>query len=453
MNKAIASSIPNTEHRIPDSGRSITANRIFTMTDVDGGVGVAGMLERCFVNIAGGEILSVSKKPEFDNVTDYGDEYDILPGMINAHAHLELSQLKSPIDFSGNSSANLSVQNSHGNNSLGNNSIGNNSLGKDSIVEDFLIQKFVVQKGCYDFVQWIRRLVEFRCSFDYDSVVAISDAKCYFASSGETAAVVDIFPFGLNPSQLDIGKGVEWLRYPELIAWDSGVVGRKIELICGLCKDYYSGLSPHAPHTVSAELVEFAAGFGVGISMHLAESPDEMRLLKSRDGRLAEMMRKVDENYDPAKVLLGNRAMDYLQVLSRAPSVLIIHGNYLDDEEIRFLAKHNETMAVVYTPRSHDYFGFDEFPLQKMLDVGVCVLLGTDSKASTPDLNLSNEIIHAASIYPQVPREIFFQMATIKSAKFLNLTKNYGTIEAGKKAVFTKIPNCLSNRLACTHYT
>jgi cytosine/adenosine deaminase-related metal-dependent hydrolase len=66
-------------------------------------------------------------------------------------------------------------------------------------------------------------------------------------------------------------------------------------------------------------------------------------------------------------------------------------------------------------------------------------LLGTDSAASTDDLSLSNEIQHAAIIHPTIPMEILFQMATIHAAKFLGLTKNYGSIESGKKAIFTLI--------------
>jgi cytosine/adenosine deaminase-related metal-dependent hydrolase len=380
--------IPNPEFNM--ESYSITANRIHTMTNVDGGTGSTGLLERHYINIVNGKIVSVSTKPEFANITDFADKYDILPGMINAHAHLELSQLKSP-----------------------------------------------TQKYCNEFDQWIKQVVQFRRSPEYDPVIAISTAKCFFEQIHETAAVVDIVPFDLNPNQLDIGNDVTWFRYPELIAWDSVSVTKKIGQIRELPKNYYSGLSPHAPHTAAAELVEFAANFGVGVAMHLAESPDEMRLLKSRDGKLLEMMRKVDENYDLSKILIGSKAMDYLQVLSNAPITLIIHGNYLVEEEIRFLAEHRETMAVVYTPRSHDYFGFDEFPLQKMLDLRVRVLLGTDSKASTADLCLSNEIKYAASVYPEIPLEIFFQMATIQPANFLGITQNYGTIEYGKNAIFT----------------
>ncbi|MDR2761682.1 MAG: amidohydrolase family protein [Planctomycetaceae bacterium] len=392
---------------------SITADRIHTMSKVNGGIGNTGLIERKYINVSDNKITSVSSKPQFNDITDFQNKFDILPGLINAHAHLELSQLKSPLDLSEDTTTS----------------------------NEFSIQKIPAQKNLRNFDSWIKKLMQFRHSPTYNSKLAILETKNYFAKSNETAAVVDIVPLDLNPTQLSIGENIEWLRYPELIAWDSITITKKIETIRKTPKNFYSGLSPHAPQTAAADLIEFAVNSGLPISMHLAESQDEIKLLKSRDGKLFEMMRKIDENYEPSKILIGNKPMDYLQVLSRASRTLVIHCNYLDDKEIQFLAKNRETMAVVYTPRSHDYFGFDEFPLQKMLDTGVCVLLGTDSMASTVDLSLSNEIKRAAITHSTIPIEILFQIATIQSANFLGLTKNYGSIESGKKAIFTLFRN------------
>jgi cytosine/adenosine deaminase-related metal-dependent hydrolase len=388
------------------------------MTGVDGGVGVTGLLAGRYINIENDKIVSVSKNPQFKNINDYGNRYDILPGMINAHTHLELSQLESPLQLSQKSPD-----------------------AKTPAMLDLKSNFGQFERYCGEFDQWIKQLIDFRRSEEYDLSLGLNLARRYFELYYGTVAVVDIVPFGLDLGDVGLGENVEWFCYPELIAWDSISVTKKIDAICGLSISSYLGLSPHAPHTVSSELLEFVVDFGVPVVMHLAESPEEMRLLRYGDGRLLEMMRKVDDNYDPSKVLLGRKPMDYLQVLSRAPKVLVIHGNYLDDGEIKFMAECNETMALVYTPRSHDYFGFDELPLQKMLDSGVCVLVGTDSKASTPDLSMINEINHAASIYKNIPIEIFWQMATINAAKFLGLIKNYGTIESGKKAIFSLYKN------------
>jgi cytosine/adenosine deaminase-related metal-dependent hydrolase len=197
------------------------------------------------------------------------------------------------------------------------------------------------------------------------------------------------------------------------------------------------GLSPHAPHTVCPALLEKVIAHNVPIAMHLAETPEERQLLRHHTGPLLEMMRRVDPDYDPKSVLLGKRPMDYLQLLSAAPSVFIIHGNYLDDEELQFLAAHRETMSVVYCPRSHAYFQHAPYPLQKMLACGVRVLLGTDSLASVPDLNLLEEMRYVLKQHPTVPPEIVYRMGTIEGASALNLfQERLGTIQPSSPARF-----------------
>ena len=104
----------------------------------------------------------------------------------------------------------------------------------------------------------------------------------------------------------------------------------------------------------------------------------------------------------------GLRPLDYLEMLAVASRVLIIHGNYLSRDEIGLLSDHAESMAVVFCPRTHDYFGHDRYPLEHMLMAGVTVCLGTDSRASSPDLDLLAEIRHVARHYPKLnPRDRF----------------------------------------------
>ncbi|MDR1923597.1 MAG: amidohydrolase family protein, partial [Planctomycetaceae bacterium] len=375
---------------------SVTAERIYTFTNVDGGVGDTGLIEKQYINVSLGRVESITKFPSSKTVFDFRADYDILPRMINAHSHLELSQFETPLDV-----------------------------------------QFQDDKRKFD--EWIRELVRFRHSSNYDPAQAVHKAASQFKRSQDTSAVVDIVPLDVELSGVDFGVGYvfDWLCYPELIGWNSSMAAARLLSFQKLPLGSYSGVSPHAPHTVSAELLEMIVGLGMPIAMHLGESPDEIMLIKNRKGRLLDLMRQADKDYEPEEVLLGNRIQDYLQLLSNAPKTLVIHGNYLDDNEIEFLAKHHETMAVVYTPRSHDYFGFDEYPLGKMLDKGVCVLLGTDSLASNYSLSMSDEIKYATKIHPNIPREILFKMATINAAKFLNITKNHGTIESGKPANIT----------------
>src|SRR4029079_17443838 len=120
-----------------------------------------------------------------------------------------------------------------------------------------------------------------------------------------------------------------------------------------------------APYTVHpdlfAALLKFAAINRYPVAMHLAESPEEIELLRSGGGPFRDLLEELGvwrEDANPK----GYRPLDYLQTLGEAPRALIIHGNYLDQEEVEFLAKHNNTMALVFCPRTHAYFGHKQYP-------------------------------------------------------------------------------------------
>ena len=152
------------------------------------------------------------------------------------------------------------------------------------------------------------------------------------------------------------------------------------------------------------------------------------------------MMRRADPDYDLKSVLLGKRPMDYLQLLSAAPKVFIIHGNYLDDEELRFLAAHRETMSVVYCPRSHAYFRHTPYPLEKMLDFGVRVLLGTDSLASVANLSFIEEMQFVLKNHPSVSAEAVYRLGTLEGAVVFDLHREgLGTIRPGSPARFLAV--------------
>ena len=107
--------------------------------------------------------------------------------------------------------------------------------------------------------------------------------------------------------------------------------------------------------------------------------------------------------------------------LASAHRALVIHGNYLDDEEIAFLAANAARMTVVYCPRTHDWFAHGAYPLEKMLAAGVTVALGTDGRGSSPDLSLLAEMRFAARRHPAVGLDRILQMGTILGAQGLGL--------------------------------
>ena len=91
-------------------------------------------------------------------------------------------------------------------------------------------------------------------------------------------------------------------------------------------------------------------------------------------------------------------------------------------------------MTVVYCPRTHAWFDHPRWPLEKMLSLGVAVALGTDSRASSPDLSLLAELRTLAARHPAVEPRVVLQLGTSRAAAALGYGHEAGTLEAGKFA-------------------
>nr|MBC8218455.1 amidohydrolase family protein [Planctomycetota bacterium] len=179
--------------------------------------------------------------------------------------------------------------------------------------------------------------------------------------------------------------------------------------------------------------VRMSAADGFPIAMHLAESREEIELLGSRSGRFVDFLHQLGA-WEPDNFPPNGRPLDYLKALAEAHRALVVHGNYLDDEEIAFLARRADRMAVVYCPRTHAYFQHREHPLPKLLASGATVALGTDGRASSPDLSVLAEMRFVARVFPSIGPETVLRLATLSGARALGLDDRLGTIEPGKRA-------------------
>jgi cytosine/adenosine deaminase-related metal-dependent hydrolase len=180
-------------------------------------------------------------------------------------------------------------------------------------------------------------------------------------------------------------------------------------------------------------LVQLASEQGAPVAMHLAESREELELLATGGGPIRELLEE-RSMWDGAAIRRGSRSMDYLKLLAAAPRALVIHGNYLADDEIEFIGQRRESMSVAYCPRTHAYFGHAAYPLAAMLDAGVRVVLGTDSRASNPDLGLLEEVRFAARKNLGVSPETWVRLATLDGATALGVEDEVGSLTVGKRA-------------------
>ena len=302
----------------------------------------------------------------------------LLPGLCNAHTHLEFSNLAGPLGTQG-----------------------------------------------MPFVEWIRQVIALRREQPALFDGAVEQGVVESIQCGVTA-LADIAQADERSASESIPLDFTSLR--ELI----GPTRERVDAVRAIARQYLAsgeelqnvtlGLSPHAPYTVHRDLLQDAIDLsrskGCTLAMHLAETHEELEFMRTGGGALRQLLEELGA-WDGGLGPFSQRPLDYLRRLAGASRVLVVHGNYLSDDEIDFLADNAHTMSVVYCPRTHAYFGHDPYPLAKMLGAGVRVAFGTDSRASNPDLSILEEMRRAARNHPDVAPEKILWCGTVADRTWL----------------------------------
>jgi cytosine/adenosine deaminase-related metal-dependent hydrolase len=202
------------------------------------------------------------------------------------------------------------------------------------------------------------------------------------------------------------------------------------------------GISPHAPYSVEPQgywrALEVAKQKKLPLATHLAESLEEAEFLSRHSGSLMKVWDFVGGFDDAVPRSEGGpiRFAESLGILDYA--TVLAHVNYCDDEELKILA--SGKASVVYNPRTHAYFAHPPHRWREMEAAGINVAVGTDSVASSGDLNLVEELRLMHRIAPQVEPQRLWKMATMKGAMALGVEKVVGSLSAEKLADFVVFP-------------
>jgi len=178
------------------------------------------------------------------------------------------------------------------------------------------------------------------------------------------------------------------------------------------------------------QLMPLAVNHNAPVAMHLAETKEELQLLSGLGGPFAKMLMEYNL-WQPDLFTALKMPLDYLKELANAPHALVIHGNYLNQHEIDFIAR-NSNLTVVYCPRTHAWFRHDPHPWQRLLAAGARVALGTDSRASNPDLSLFGELKFLQMQFPNVSPQQLLQLGTCNGTDALGARQH--DIAAGSAA-------------------
>ena len=207
--------------------------------------------------------------------------------------------------------------------------------------------------------------------------------------------------------------------------------------------DVRVSLAPHAPYSVSPALftairADLDAHSGQMTSVHLGESPEEMEFIRRGSGPWRDLLEELGVWTD-AWEAPGTSPVAYLEQLGFLDRrVLAVHGVQFDGDDLDRLRARD--MTIVSCPRSNQHVGVGAPPLEAFYAMNVNVAFGTDSLASAPDLNMFAELAEARRLAPRVPARTLLESATRRGAVALGFEGSYGTLEPGKGARIIAVP-------------
>lgn len=325
------------------------------------------------------------------NTMDLGD-CCIYPGLVNAHAHLELTALEG-FGYPG------------------------------------------------DFVAWVRKIIAAKNDLDLEEQNQKMQHGIVQSILGGATCIGDHVSVN-GPLEILLNSPLRGKAFLEILGVKDSVAQDIFEMAKYLQDEFAETStrfeiipSPHSLHALNPDILEKILQGPGPYSIHLAESQAEQEYFYSGSGEFQKLISERGQSLvRPASSAI--RELEQRRLLNS--NILLIHGNYLKDDEIALLA--DRRISIVHCPYSHGYFGHQDFPIEKILGSGVNVALGSDSLASASTLSMLEILREMKRKFPWLSLEQIFSMATLGGAKALNLGDEIGTLATGKKADLIATP-------------
>jgi len=366
-------------------------------------------IENGAVVISGNRIVDIGRFPEISGrhsgqkLVDVGEQA-LLPGLINAHCHLDYTCLRGTIPP----------------------------------------QKW--------FTDWIRAINAEKAKLGRDDYLA-SIAKGFAeAKRFGTTTVANLTAFPELIPHVNTPIRTWW--FSELIdVRDPSRTDELLDLAIHAMKrardsDGGIGLAPHALFTASENLYrrceEIAQHENILLTTHLAEAREEMSMFHDASGPLYEFLKSIGRDMSDC----GHETpFAWFTRIVGAPAGralptewIVAHLNELAESDFELLEGSARKFHVVHSPRSHDYFGHTRFPFERLRSFGFNICLGTDSLASNKDLSLFAEMRALQRSEPALSPKAVLEMVTVNAARALGKPQVLGRIRTNYFADLIAIP-------------
>ncbi|PYJ81997.1 MAG: hypothetical protein DME73_05870 [Verrucomicrobia bacterium] len=339
------------------------------------------------VAVSGSRITNVGKFSEIsatnsgEQIVDLGEQA-LLPGLINAHCHLDYTCLRGKIP------------------------------------------------PPKSFTEWIQAINAEKANLSPENYIGSINDGFAEATRFGTTTIANLTAFPELVSRIQAPIRAWW--FAELI--DVRDPSRANEIVDAAVETLKSaehwGLAPHAPFTASANLYrrceEVARLENALLTTHLAESSEEMSMFRDASGTLYDFLKEIGRDMSDCGV--QTPVARFLEILGRGGSpnrpraievnrpYLLVHLNELGESDFDLLGRAARKFSIVHCPRSHAYFGHSPFQFHKLRKAGLNICLGTDSLASNDDLSLFAEMRAFQKEFPKLPPDEIFRMVTLNPA-------------------------------------
>lgn len=319
----------------------------------------------------------------------------LMPGLINAHTHLELSHLA------------------------------------------YLSQ----EPPPSSFPGWIGHMLAERAKADADKETIQEAARAVLSQQQDqgVVAIADISNTDLIRELTPEFPG-RLLCLKEYLGLRASGLATALNSLQEDAKDHDVYCTGHAPYSTHIELLQAlkkrARALHHIFPIHVAESSPEHDMVSHGTGAMRDFLEHRgfwDGSFQPT----GNEQQGSVSYLYQHGllncQTLCVHCIHVTDQEINLLA---ETKArVCLCPGSNRYLGVGTAPVEKYLNKGILPALGTDSLTSNPELSIWREMHLLAEEHPTIEPAAILRMATLGGAQALALDNQLGSLEVGKEAI------------------
>jgi cytosine/adenosine deaminase-related metal-dependent hydrolase len=253
-----------------------------------------------------------------------------------------------------------------------------------------------------------------------------------------TTYMAESSPYGECLPQL-AESGLAGTVYTEFFPHELGTPEEAVEFIIDRVRKLRQGLpervdaqvSVHSPYTVDPESSRLAARRtreeGWRLAIHLSESPEEVEFVRDGTGGLADIFGR---NEWGGVGVSPVRYAESIELLG--PETIAAHlATGVSEEDIEVLARTG--VAAAHCPRSNEYLGCGVSPVPRMIERGVRVGMGTDGLWSSPSMNLFEETLFAVKLHG-FDGATGLRLATLEGARALGIEAETGSLEVGKWA-------------------